>query len=489
LPQEEVFRTEAAIQTTVSRDLARGRIRKLTTGIYTNNTTDPLERVAKRNVWRIAGLIFPGAVISDRTALEHAPASDGSVFLASTSRRDVFMPGLTLRSKKGPGPVEGDQPFMGSLHLASQARAYLENMAPSRTGKTVARRLARDEVERRLDADLRAKGEDYLNELREQARRVAVPLGLEEEARAFDGLVGTLLGTRDAHLVSDVAAARAAGQPYDPRRVELFEILRAELARTPATSRGDRDRDAEWSNIAFFDAYFSNFIEGTEFEVEEAAAIVHEGRIPRDRPEDAHDILGTFRVASDRREMTQTPKTAAELLSILRSRHERVMSARPDKSPGRFKELNNRAGGSTFVAPDLVEGTLARGFEAFSTLRDPFHRAAFMMFLVSEVHPFVDGNGRVARLMMNAELIAGGERRVIVPTIQRTDYLSSLKALSRGERPERYIRVLDRLQRYTAAIDFTDHARAEARLRETNAFMDAQEADLDGIRLQLPRDA
>ena len=81
------------------------------------------------------------------------------------------MPGLPLRSKKGPGPVEGDQPFMGSLYLASQARAYLENMAPSRTGKTVARRLSRDEVERRLGADIRAKGEPYLNELREQARR------------------------------------------------------------------------------------------------------------------------------------------------------------------------------------------------------------------------------------------------------------------------------------------------------------------------------
>ena len=34
-----------------------------------------------------------------------------------------------------------------------------------------------------------------------------------------------------------------------------------------------------------------------------------------------------------------------------------------------------------------------------------------MMFLVAEVHPFADGNGRVARVMMNAELIAGGQQR------------------------------------------------------------------------------
>jgi fido (protein-threonine AMPylation protein) len=35
-----------------------------------------------------------------------------------------------------------------------------------------------------------------------------------------------------------------------------------------------------------------------------------------------------------------------------------------------------------------------------------------MMFLISEVHPFADGNGRIARIMMNAELVAAGEERI-----------------------------------------------------------------------------
>lgn len=45
----------------------------------------------------------------------------------------------------------------------------------------------------------------------------------------------------------------------------------------------------------------------------------------------------------------------------------------------------------------------------------PFARAVFMMFMVSEVHPLDDGNGRVACVMMNAELSANGEQRVIIP--------------------------------------------------------------------------
>ena len=47
-----------------------------------------------------------------------------------------------------------------------------------------------------------------------------------------------------------------------------------------------------------------------------------------------------------------------------------------------------------FVAPDAVPGTLERGFEIGRNLPAAFQRAAFVHFLVSEVHPFSDGNGR-----------------------------------------------------------------------------------------------
>jgi hypothetical protein len=43
------------------------------------------------------------------------------------------------------------------------------------------------------------------------------------------------------------------------------------------------------------------------------------------------------------------------------------------------------------------------------------------MFLVAEVRPFTDGNGRVGREMMNAELVAGHQAKIIVPTGFRSD--------------------------------------------------------------------
>jgi len=283
-----------------------------------------------------------------------------------------------------------------------------------------------------------------------------------------------------------VGSARAAGKPYDQKRLELFTRLHGDLLKEAPSQRIDPLRSGEQRYLPFFEAYFSNFIEGTEFEVDEAAAIVFDGRIPQDRPEDAHDVLGTFRVVADRAEMRRTPATFEQLIEILRSRHARVMEGRPDKSPGAFKATQNRAGETLFVAPELALGTLARGFDLLRALPDPFQRAVFMMFLVSEVHPFVDGNGRVARIMMNAELIAAGERRLVVPTVFRSNYLAGLKALSHSAVTRTLIRSLDFLQRYTLAVDFSTLAGAQEELNATNAFRDSQQADAEGVRLVLP---
>ena len=184
--------------------------------------------------------------------------------------------------------------------------------------------------------------------------------------------------------------------------------------------------------------------------------------------------------------MSRLPGNPTELIALLKSRHARIMEGRPDKGPGRFKAEPNRAGSTAFVTPELVEGTLAKGFEMYRGLTSPLHRAIFMMFLTSEVHPFADGNGRVARIMMNAELVAASENRIIVPTVYRNNYLTALKALSQNGVSGALVRVIDFAQKYTATVDFSDLDRARLVLDRTHAFADPNEADAAGIRLVLP---
>ena len=484
----EVFVSSKALTSAVSKAVQAGRLRKLGSRLYTKNMTEAPPQIVKRNWHALLKEYFPDALISDRTALENRPAVDGSVFIISSVQRPLSLPGITFRPRKGHPPLPSDPSFLGDVRLCSAPRAWLENMRTSRKrGAEVPRTLTRRELEERLDSLLRQGGETALNRLRDDARLVSRELGMGEEFHALDELIGTFLGTRETNLKTSVAQARKRGMPYDPDRLALFQKLFEELrARAPVTRFIGNMSDSAKTNLAFFEAYFSNYIEGTEFAVEEAFDIVFNGVIPRERPEDAHDILGTFRLVSNGTQMARTPRDFENCVELLKERHATCMEMRPDKLPGQFKSKENRAGSTFFVAPDLVLGTLKKGFEIYRGLELGLHRAIFMMFLVSEVHPFVDANGRVARIMMNAELVAQGEQRIIVPTVFRNNYISALKALSQTSKSAPIVQVLDFAQRYTTSIRWESFDTARAELQATNAFMDANEADDKGIRLMLP---
>ncbi len=484
----EAFVSDTTISREVSRAVKAGRLRKLASRLYTRNLADSPDAVIGRNLWNIVAGYFPGALVADRTALENAPADDGSVCLVSDRGRTIKLPGHTLRPRRGRAPLAADRPFIAGLFLSSTARAYLENMRPSRArGGLVGRTLSRKEIEERLDTLIRRYGGDAANRLRDDIRTAGKTLHMEDEVAELDALIGSLLGTREAELSAPAAIARQKGRPFDPDRIALFQSLHAVLRDHPPLARIAPDRDPEGSaTLAFFEAYFSNFIEGTEFAVEEAADIVFRGVIPNERPQDAHDVLGTWRIVSDDREMTRTPQTEENLTRLLRARHAAIMESRPDKSPGMFKTSENRAGSTVFVAPDLVAGTLEQGFTLCRSLEAPFQRAVFIMFLIAEVHPFADGNGRTARVMMNAELIAAGEERIVIPTVYRANYLSALKALSQSRRPEPLVRMLDYAQRWTAAVNWRSVAGTRRELENCNAFLDAAVAEEEGRRLRMP---
>jgi Fic family protein len=223
-----------------------------------------------------------------------------------------------------------------------------------------------------------------------------------------------------------------------------------------------------------FDAYFSNFIEGTEFEVEEAREIVIDQKIPTMRPLDAHDVLGTFAVVGQRstmRRRLRDDRTFDDFAARRQALHAQIMEQRKDKRPGEYKTESNRVGDTRFVEPETVLGTLRYGLEMTRALATPFQRAVSIMFVLSEIHPFDDGNDRVARAFMNAELVAGGEARMIIPTVYRDDYLTGLRTLSRAQEPNALIKVLDFEQRWVAAIDWSSFSAAEQAIVGTSAIV------------------
>jgi fido (protein-threonine AMPylation protein) len=471
-----------------SRAAARGEIRRLARGLYTPNLDEPAEQLVRRRWHDAAALYFPKAVIADRSAVLAGPAPDGSLFLDVGPRpvnpRSIVLPGLTLRPRNGPGPVQRDTQFV-NLYMSSPARAMLDNLRPSRARSGISRTLGREEIEERLDRLARARGEQALNEMRDEARVLAPELHSEEQLKTLDRLIGALLGTRETQLLTHAARARGAGLGYDTDRLAMFETLRGELATQTFAARPE-PADPE-RMFAFYEAYFSNWIEGTVFEVGEAEEIVFAGRVPPQRPADAHDVQGTFAAILDTRLRDTMPSSPDELEDYLRDAHRQVMAGRPEVSPGEYKERSNRAGSTHFVAPEEVRGTLREGWQTMSTLPAGLARAIFAMFLVAEVHPFADGNGRVARLLMNAELSSQGLCRVLIPLSYRDEYVGALRALSRGSNPTPLRRTIDRAQRWAALMPWDDRDQVLDLLAQTNALVTPEEAAAENLHLLDPR--
>jgi fido (protein-threonine AMPylation protein) len=236
---------------------------------------------------------------------------------------------------------------------------------------------------------------------------------------------------------------------------------------------------------SLFDAYFSNWIEGTKFELDEAREIVTQGALPESRPADGHDILGTFALVSDPAFLTgalaRILDSPNSFVDVLHQAHRRIMSGRPEHNPGKFKTQPNRAGTTLFVAPDLVPGTLREAHGLLATLPDGLPKAAYLMFAISEVHPYADGNGRVARAIMSAALVASKRSRAIIATGYRDDYLRALKTLSHQGNARPFVQMLGRAQQFVAELPFEDYERTVELLVETGAIDDSGDR-----RLRLP---
>ena len=101
--------------------------------------------------------------------------------------------------------------------------------------------------------------------------------------------------------------------------------------------------------------------------------------------------------------------------------------------------------------------------------------------MIAEIHPFTDGNGRISRIMGNAELFKSGLSRIIVPTVYREDYILSLKKLSNKKDPEAFIQVMDKLQQYSHHIFGDSFDELNAYFKATNAYKEPSEAQLKMI--------
>jgi len=182
--------------------------------------------------------------------------------------------------------------------------------------------------------------------------------------------------------------------------------------------------------------YSSNAIEGNTLTLGETRMVIEEGitiggRSIKEHLEALnHPSAITFieELASQGRDISEE-----DVLKL----HGLVMNG-IDSSAGRYREWGVKISGSTFSPPPSNEV-----HERVSALLDwlrgnpdelsPVELAARLMHRLSQIHPFVDGNGRVGRLLMNLVLIRAGYPFITNITYRdRTRYLRALQETDEG---------------------------------------------------------
>ena len=107
--QEIIFgSSDSTISKRISQLEKEGKIRKLTPKVYTGNLEDEPEKIIRRNLFSILGHLYPGAVLSHRSAIEFKPTSSGHLFLTYKYTKKSKLLGITIRFLEGNGAIEGD---------------------------------------------------------------------------------------------------------------------------------------------------------------------------------------------------------------------------------------------------------------------------------------------------------------------------------------------------------------------------------------------
>ncbi len=111
--------------------------------------------------------------------------------------------------------------------------------------------------------------------------------------------------------------------------------------------------------------------------------------------------------------------------------HKLILKGIDDENTGVYRKENVLISGAVHTPPDyfLVSEQMEDLLKWFHEEGQQLHvieRAALLHILFVKIHPFVDGNGRAARLLLNLELMKNGYPPIIIRKEERIDYYNAL---------------------------------------------------------------
>lgn len=128
--------------------------------------------------------------------------------------------------------------------------------------------------------------------------------------------------------------------------------------------------------------------------------------------------------------------TESDILTMHKMFYESIES----EYAGKYRDIDVFISGSKYpvVETKCIQSEMNELFQWISTERNKFHPVVFAAQLHKKfifIHPFKDGNGRIARLLMNTALIQDGYLLAIIPPVLRHEYIELLEKAHRDDKP------------------------------------------------------
>ena len=186
--------------------------------------------------------------------------------------------------------------------------------------------------------------------------------------------------------------------------------------------------------------YTSNALEGNSLTESETKVVIEDGLTIEGKPlRDHYEAVGHAKAYDYIYNITEKEGLAEEdILSLHRLFYQQINA----EKAGHYRTVKVYISGSRYAVAAVSKipaemRKLVKWYNENEKRLHPIELAAMLHQRFVFIHPFVDGNGRVARLLMNLALLRNGYTIAIIPAILRHEYIYSLETAH--TRPEVFV--------------------------------------------------
>ncbi len=180
--------------------------------------------------------------------------------------------------------------------------------------------------------------------------------------------------------------------------------------------------------------YHSNAIEGNTLTLMETKVVLEDGLTIGGKSVREHLEVINHREAIEF--LLDAAKARTALTErLIKDVHQLVLKGVDTTNAGQYRQQNVLISGAGFTPPDFLHvqehmSEFLHWHQHASSHLHPVERAARVHADFVNIHPFADGNGRTARLLLNLELLQAGYPVIIVPVEERSAYYTNLDAIA-----------------------------------------------------------